>query len=302
LLWAFEGITSYYDNLFVCRAGLMPPARYLTRLGESLSALRLNPGRRVLTLADSSFTAWIKHYRPDENSPNSAISYYLKGEIVSALLDLEIRRRTKGAKSLDDVMRLLWARYGDEKGVPEDGVEAAAIEVAGEELQAFFDRALRSTEELDCSVFADVGLEAKLRVRESANDKGGTPPRIKPAEVKPRGYLGVLTKGSGTIGTVLDGSPAMDAGLYADDEVVALDGYKVDAAGLISRCEDRRPGDTVKVTIFRRDKLLEVPVVLGAKPADAFYLAKVESPTAAQKAAYEAWLGAPWDEPVPSGS
>ncbi|MFP2931735.1 M61 family metallopeptidase [Pyxidicoccus sp. 3LG] len=302
LLWAFEGSTAYYDNLFVRRAGLMSAQRYLTRLGETLTALHSTPGRRVQTLEEASLVSWVKHYRPDENSPNSAISYYLKGEVVSALLDLEIRRATGDARSLDDVMRLLWKRYGDGSGVPEEGVEAAASEVAGTDLTPFFDRALRTTEELDYSVFSHVGLEPSFRPRESTSDKGGTPPpKGKPGEARPRGWLGLGTKGSATVAMVVDGSPAQEAGLYAEDDLVALDGWKVDGASLVSRCEDRRPGETVRVTVFRRDRLLEVPVVLGQKPADAVWLARVERPTDAQKAAFQAWLGAPWDEaPTPA--
>jgi len=299
LLWAFEGTTSYYDNLLVRRAGLMSAARYLTRIGETLTALHGTPGRKVQTLADASFNAWIKHYRPDENSPNSAISYYLKGELVALLLDLELRRATQDAKSLDDVMRLLWTRYGDERGVPEDGVEAAAKEVAGRDLGAFFDRALRTTEELDYSAFAHVGLEARFRVRESPGDKGGTQPRWKGNELRPHGWLGVTTKGQNAVATVLDGSPAMAAGLYPDDEVLALDGYRVDGNSLQQRTEEKRPGDAVTLTLFRREKLLTVPVTLGTKPSDAVYLARVEKPTDQQKAAYQSWLGAPWDEAEP---
>jgi predicted metalloprotease with PDZ domain len=293
LLWWFEGCTSYYDNLLTRRAGLMSATRYLTRLGESFTQLHSTPGRLVLPLVDASMIAWTKHYRPDENTPNTAVSYYLKGELVCALLDLTIRQATGDAKSLDDVQRLLWKRYGDESGVPEDGVEAAAQDVAGVDLKPFFDRALRSTDELDLSAFSHVGLEARFRPRESAGDKGGTPPRTKGE--RNAGYLGVVTKGSSTIATVFDGSPAMDAGVYADDEVVALDGFKCDAAELISRCEDKKPGDTVRLTLFRRERLIEVPVVLGARPSDAVWLARVENPTDAQKAAYQAWLGAPWD-------
>ncbi len=162
LLWAFEGMTSYYDNLFVRRAGLMSANRYLTRLGETLTTLHSTPGRRVQTLADASLMSWIKHYRPDENSANSSISYYLKGEVVCALLDLEIRRATGDTKGLDDVLRLLWHRYGDGSGVPEAGVEEAVAEVAGKNLKPFFDRAVRSTEELDYSVLSHVGLDVTL--------------------------------------------------------------------------------------------------------------------------------------------
>jgi len=298
LLWAFEGMTSYYDNLFVRRAGLMSASRYLTRLGETLTSLHTTPGRRVQTLADASLMSWIKHYRPDENSPNSAISYYLKGEVVCALLDLEIRRATGDAKSLDDVVRLLWQRYGSGTGVEEQGVEEAVKEVAGKDLTPFFDRAVRSTEELDYSVLSHVGLEVGFRMRDSSSDKGGSPPTRKSGEVKPKGWLGLTIKGNATVATVVDGSPAMEAGLYPEDEIVALDGYKTDGAGLLSRCDDRRPWETVLVTLFRRDKLMEIPVLLGQKPADAAYLTRVDKPTDAQKAAFQAWLGTAWDEAV----
>jgi predicted metalloprotease with PDZ domain len=100
------------------------------------------------------------------------------------------------------------------------------------------------------------------------------------------------------VAIVMDSSPAMEAGLYPEDEVVALDGYRTDGAGLLSRSEDRRPGETVRVTVFRRDKLMEIPVVLGQKPADAVYLTRVDKPTEAQKAAFQAWLGTAWDEAV----
>lgn len=296
LLWAFEGGTSYYDNLLVRRAGLMSPARYLTRLGESLTALHTTPGRKVLPLAEASLLSWVKHYRPDENTPNSAISYYLKGEVVCLLLDLTIRRATADQKSLDDLMRLLWERYGDERGVPEDGVENAAVELGGTAVQELLRQALYTTDELDYGALAHVGLEARFRVRESANDKGGAPPRVKSGEDKPRGWLGVLTRAAATIATVLDGSPAQQAGLYPEDEIVALDGIKADGAGLVSRTEEKRPGDQVTLTVFRRERLTEVKVTLGAKPADAVYLARVEKPTEAQRASYRAWLGAGWDE------
>ncbi len=293
LLWYFEGGTSYYDNLLTRRAALMSGSRYLTRLGESLTALYTTPGRKVLPLADASTIAWTKHYRPDENTPNTAISYYLKGELVCLLLDLTIRRHTADQRSLDDVVRLLWSRFGNETGVPEDGVEAAASEIAGTSLKAFFDRALRGTDELDLEVLSHVGLEAKFRRRESPTDKGGTPPRTRSDKVE--GWLGIVPKSSG-IATVLEGSPAQSAGLYADDEVLALDGLKCDATQLSNRVEDRKPGEVVKVTVFRRDRLLEVPVTLEAKPADGVYLQRVERPTEAQKASWQAWLQTPFSE------
>ncbi|HEY0880914.1 MAG TPA: PDZ domain-containing protein, partial [Archangium sp.] len=297
LLWYFEGGTSYYDNLLTRRAGLMSGSRYLQRLGESMTALHGTPGRSVLPLADASLIAWTKHYRPDENTQNTAISYYLKGEIVCCLLDLTIRRATNDTRSFDDVVRLLWQRFGDESGVPERAVEAAAEEVAGTSLRDFFARAVHGTGELNYEVFDHVGLEARFRSRESLTDKGGTPGR---KNDKVEGWIGILPRGSSTIATVLEGSPAMAAGLYAEDEVVALDGYKCDAERLVNRCEDKRPGETIKVTIFRRDRLLEVPVTVGQKPADGVWFQRVERPTEAQKSAFQAWLGTPWGEVDPA--
>jgi predicted metalloprotease with PDZ domain len=297
LLWAFEGITSYYDNLLVRRAGRMSGPRYLCRLGEAFSVFQATPGRMVQTLEEASLTAWVKYYRQDENTPNSAVSYYLKGELVALFLDLEIRRATGDARSLDDVMRLLWARYGDGRGVPESAVEEAAAEVADRDLGSFFDRALRSTKELDTSVLAHVGLQLRTRIRESASDKGGTPPRLKPGEAKPRGWTGILPRG-GSIGSVLEGSPAQAAGLYAEDEVVAIDGIRGDAGALVSRSDDRAPGETVRVTVFRRDVLVDVPVTLAQRPEDAVWLAPVDAPTEAQRAAFERWLGTALDSPA----
>lgn len=294
LLWYFEGGTSYYDNLLTRRAGLMSGARYLTRLGESLTALHSTPGRNVLPLAEASIISWTKHYRPDENTPNTAISYYLKGELVCALLDLTIRRATNDQRSLDDLARLLWTRFGDESGVPEKAVEAAAEEIAGTSLRDFFARALHGTAELNYEVFDHVGLEARFRTRESTNDKGGTPPRGKGDKLE--GWIGVIPKSGNLIATVLDGSPAMAAGLYAEDEVVAFDGLKCDAAGLVNRCEDKKPGEPVRVTVFRRDRLLELTVTAGQKPLDGVYLQRVERPTEGQKQSFQAWLGTPWTD------
>ncbi len=294
LLWAFEGITSYYDMLLTRRAGLSPPSRYLQRLGEAFTQLHGVPGRRVMTLEDASMQAWVKQYRPDEHSPNSGVSYYLKGELVGLLLDLTLRRITSDEKSLDDVLRLLWSRYGERGiGVPEDGWEAAAEEIAGQSLRAFFDRALRSTEELDTSSLAHVGLDLRFRPKESPGDRGGTPPRAR--EPRPRGWLGANARSSGTISVVFADSPAMDAGLYVDDEVIALDGVRVDGTSLLARIDERPPGERVRLTFFRRDRLLELDVTLGEKPEDAVWLVRAEAPTDAQRQAYAKWIGAPWE-------
>ncbi len=303
LLWAMEGITSYYDTLMLRRADLISAKRYLEKVGEALTSLARTPGRRALSLADASLLTWVKYYRPDENSPNSQVSYYVKGEVVAMLLDLVIRQRTRGARSLDDVMRLLFARFGRGEGVPEDGVESAASEVAGESLAPFFERAIRSTEELDYSAFASVGLAIKMRPATGPADKGGTPPATETDEKKRLG-LGFTTKPLEprvVVASVLADSPAAAAGLYADDEIIAIDGYRVDAATWLGRLQDNhRAGDEVTLTVFRRDELRSVRATVGSAPADTCYLQPLPAPTPEARAAYEAWLGEPFPDATKS--
>ncbi|MGQ0506616.1 MAG: PDZ domain-containing protein, partial [Myxococcaceae bacterium] len=166
---------------------------------------------------------------------------------------------------------------------------------AGVDLRPFFDRTLRSTDELDWSPLAHVGLELHFRAKESGVDKGGTPPRPR-SEGRGGGWVGVITRGASTISSVFDRSPAMRAGVYSDDELVALDGVRVDSGSLPSRCDDKREGDRVTLTVFRRDRLIELPVTLGAKPLDAAYVMRKEGATAGQKAAFAKWLEAGWDD------
>ncbi len=160
-LWVMEGITSYYDRHILVRAGLQKPEKYLDKLAEEVGKIAAIPGRKRQSLEESSFDAWIKLYRPDENSVNSTISYYLKGGVVALLLDLEIRSRTGGGKSLDDLMRLLWQRFGQRGvGFPDDSVQALAEEASGLDLEAFFERHIRGRDELELErLLATAGLD-----------------------------------------------------------------------------------------------------------------------------------------------
>ncbi|HYV65005.1 MAG TPA: M61 family peptidase, partial [Myxococcales bacterium] len=163
LLWAMEGLTSTYEVLALRRAGLITAQRFLEIWGERLTVLQRTPGRLRTALAQASYDAWIKHYRPDESTANTTVSYYLKGSIVGFLLDLELRRRSGGKRSLDDLLRLLFERHGRPPGLPEDGVEKAALELVPG-LEDFFDRALRRVEELDVEgALSGVGLQAVVR-------------------------------------------------------------------------------------------------------------------------------------------
>jgi len=282
LLWAFEGLTSYYDDLLLVRAGLVSVAEYLEILARSITGLLRTPGRMRQTVEEASFDAWIKYYRPDENSPNAQVSYYLKGSLIALCLDLTIRTRTRGRRSLDDVMRALWERYGKgQVGVPEDGIEKLTVEVAGIGLQAFFRQALRSTAELPLKpALASVGISMQLRRAQSSVDRGGTPISLADSNEAARVSLGVRMAEDPAgvrLTHVLEDGCAQAAGLCAGDVIVAADGLKVSVKALDQRLARCRPGDVATLHAFRRDELLQFDVRLAASPLDTCVLSVVAS-------------------------
>jgi predicted metalloprotease with PDZ domain len=291
LLWWFEGATSYYEQVALARAGILRPARWLEALGQGLTTLARTPGAAKMSLEEASLLAWVKHYRPDENTPNSAVSYYLKGELVAFALDLALRR---AGRSLDVLLRMLFDRH-QAGGVPEDGIERAAAELLGEpEARRFFDRFVRGTEPLALELDV-LGLRLRTRAATGLDDKGGTP--AKPEEGSPRaGWLGAeLPAGPKlVVGAVREGSPAHRAGLYAGDELVAEDGFRLERAALWDRLCERGPGGVLRLTVFRRDELVPVEVVLGEPPEDTVWLEPLPDASAAQRAAFEAWAAGPW--------
>ncbi len=293
LLWAFEGITSYYDELALVRAGLIDADSYLELLGRVSTRVWRGQGRFKQSVADSSFDAWTKFYKQDENAPNAIVSYYTKGALVSLALDLTIRRGTHGNRTLDDVMRALWERYGKTgAGVPEQAVEQTAEEVTGLSLAPFFEGALRGTEDLPLAeLMADVGVGFALRSAESQDDKGGKPAQGDPD--KPRAVLGVRSTpeaGGCKLTHVFDDGAAQRSGLAAGDVIVAVNGVRVGAGKLdsiIARCPVQ---ETVTVHAFRRDELMKFEVALQAAPSDTCVLSLLEEADAPTLARRAAWL------------
>nr|WP_277346296.1 PDZ domain-containing protein [Solimonas marina] len=286
-LWHYEGITSYYDDLFLLRAGLIDAASYLDVVSENATRVERTPARQVQTLADASFETWIKYYQPNENTPNSAISYYVKGALVALCLDLMLRR--DGGCTLDDVMRGAWQRWGATGvGVPEGGLEALAQEISGLDLSGFFDRALRSTDELPlAALLADFGVRAVRRAAVSDTDAGGWV-----AGEPARAWAGLkLRAGDTRVQFVYSGGPALRAGVSANDQLVAIDGLRVTAANWSARVAALQPGQHYALHVFRGDELLTLDFVPDAPPEDTWMLTLIdadESVTARRKA----WIGA----------
>jgi predicted metalloprotease with PDZ domain len=281
LLWLFEGFTSYYDDLILVRSGLIKPEEYFALLGKVVGGVLRGSGRLKQTVAESSFDAWVKYYRQDENAPNAIVSYYTKGSLVALAFDLTIRAQTNNRKSLDDVMRLLWQRFGRDfyrgkpVGVAEDEVEAIFAEATGAELGALFEQAVRSTRDLPLETL----LEPFGLALAPEPDRNAKP------------SLGARLRGGAdcTLAAVHDGSAAQKAGLSAGDVLVAIDGLRVTGANLDALLSRYLPGAKVEVHAFRRDELRTAQVKLD-DPEVSRYTLSVADKRAAARNWRERWL------------
>ncbi|KWR88581.1 M61 family metallopeptidase [Cupriavidus sp. IDO] len=276
LLWLFEGFTSYYDDLVLVRSGCVTEEQYVEMLAKTWNGVLRGSGRTKQSVADSSFDAWTKYYRQDENAPNAIVSYYTKGSLVALALDLTIRDKTKGRRSLDDVMRALWRRYGrdfyapgaTQRGVTETEVYALFDEITGVRLGPLLRSLTAGTGELPlASLFKPFGVKAEAK---------------KPSRTA---ALGIKTKtedGWVRLTQVLDGGAAQEAGLSAGDLLVALDGLRVATGQLDKLLARYRVGDRIEVHAFRRDELQVLPLTLAREPA-AQYKVSLESGRHAQR-------------------
>jgi predicted metalloprotease with PDZ domain len=278
-LWFAEGVTDYYADLQLHRAGISTPDEYLAALSDAVGTLQTTPGRLVQPAEAASFDAWIKYYRPDENSQNASISYYTKGEVIGFLLDARLRRATNGAKSLDDLMRLMYARFSGAQGFTPEDLRNTAAEVAGSAggagVRQWLVAALETTQELDYREALDwFGLQ------------------FKPLPEKPRASLGINVRTIGPrtfVASVRRGSPAADAGLDIDDELVSINDVEV-AGKLGDRLAPLAPGTKVTFGIIRRGVAERLDVTLGTDPTQLWSLMPVPNASPDQIAHRKAWL------------
>lgn len=284
-LWLAEGVTSYYDNLIMCRAGLITAQRYLDLLAQDMSSVQRTPGRHLQSLAEASFDAWIRYYRPDENSPNVSVSYYIKGAVVAFALDMAVRQWSHGTRSLDDVMRLLEARYPLHlPGIPEDDTMVRLIgEVAGVPdavVVPFFAEYIFGTRELDWDAScATVGLYPRWHL-------GDEPPVTIGAKLRQDDARLVIA-------SLTPGGPAQRAGLAPFDQIIAMNSSRVDATRFNARLHELSVGTNVDITYFRRDELRHCQVMLEATQPTALVLQSVVTPSAMQAQQYQQWVSMP---------
>jgi predicted metalloprotease with PDZ domain len=288
-LWFFEGITDYYDDLMLTRAGLVTPIEYLENEAENIGRVLAQSGRLKQSVAESSFDAWTKYYRQDENAVNSIVSYYQKGAMVGLALDLLIRDKTDNAKSLDDVMRALWNRYGKKNiGVPEGEIEKITCEIAQHDLTDFFANAVYGTADIDLvSAFTTVAIALTWRPI-------GAPVAAAKKAARAIPSIGVKissdSNGDAKCAQVFDGGAAMAAGLSAGDIIIAFDGLRVNAANIERRIKTYDVGTVVNVVAFRRDEIMTRQLTLQVETKMTSVLTLNDQPKEA-KLRRDSWLG-----------
>jgi predicted metalloprotease with PDZ domain len=291
LLWFHEGFTDYLANVIILRAGVTKEKHFWKWIGEDWPKYAQRPGRNETPLTELSFEAWIKLYKPAENHVNRAVSYYEKGLWVGMALDLTLRLRTNGRRGLPELFGVLWKRLARKDWVvTEEDVRAAARELAPRaagELDAFFDKYVCGTDELPLPA---LWRRAGVTVREQAEWQGDDVDPVRAARA--RAWTGIaLFPDKTTIRNVVPGSPAARAGLTFGDEVIAVEGARVNGSTFTKRVADRRPGERARLTYFRRDELREATLTLAESPERKWQLSPDQKASATAKAVRAGWLG-----------
>ncbi|MCD8504262.1 MAG: PDZ domain-containing protein [Burkholderiaceae bacterium] len=261
LLWIFEGFTSYYDDLMLVRSGVIDQPTYLKQLSKTITSVHAGPGRYKQSLANSSFDAWTKYYKQDENAPNSISSYYAKGSLVALGLDLVIRQRTQNRFCLDDVMRMLWREFGERfyqgqpQGLTETGFARIVQQATGVDVRPELEQWVEQT--------GDVPLQALLHTQgfELRWINKDDLPSLD-ATFKPQGE-------SLAVRQVIEGGSAHQAGLSAGDVLVACNDLRIGNSvnSLKQLLGAYRPGDKVTLHAFRGDVLQARGAKLSKAPA-----------------------------------
>ena len=282
LLWFFEGFTSYYDDLLLLRAGLIDTPRYLGLLGKTITQVLATPGRKLQSVAQSSFDAWVKYYRPDENTANATVSYYTKGALVALALDLTLR--TEGKTTLDAVMRRLWD-LSQGGPIGQDDILAALQALSGRSMAREIQAWVHGTEDLPLlPLLQSHGVECTHEAPTAAQRLGAR-----------------LSENAGVlkVQAVMRGSAAERAGLAAGDELLAFEQWRL-----------RKPEDLAllgaharagSLLVCRDQRLHTLALDATAKQQGAVTLTAPAKPGAEALRRRNRWLSTP-DVPSPSKS
>lgn len=254
LLWVMEGFTSYYDELLLYRAGIYDEETIIRKFRGSINNIENQPGNKVQPVAHSSFDAWIKAYRPNENSYNTTISYYSKGSVVANMLDLMIINNTKGEKNLDNVMQYLYNEFykKQDRGFTPAEMKTTLEKVSGLKMDDFFAKYINGTETFDYNtLFGYAGLTVETVVNKDPS-------------------LGI-SEANNKIRRVYRGSSAYTGGLNVNDELLAIDGFRID--GNIKDFIDAKDvGDEISLLISRDNIIQTIKFPLLEKGSTNYFI------------------------------
>jgi len=291
-LWAFEGITSYYDELALVRSKVISVDSYLELLGQTITRVLRGKGRFKQSIAESSFDAWTKFYKQDESAPNNIVSYYAKGALLALCLDLTIRKETENKKSLDDIMRYLWLNYGKKSiGLAEGQIEKICSEVSGVDLSDFFDNYLYGIEELPLeNLLSEMGVTYNLRPTLSVDDKGGSPAKENNTNNNSFGARFAEHPAGAKIAQIFNDESAELAGLSSGDIVIAVNNLQVNKLTINNIVNSYQEDEELHIHAFRRDELKEFTLILKASELTTCYLQRNEQTNEDKKKNQKEWL------------
>lgn len=284
-LWIAEGFTAYYQDIYTKRAGLQSPDRYLMNLASSISSVENQPGNRVETVSDASFDAWIKQYRPNENSANSTISYYSKGALIALIMDLETIHSTQARAGLDEVMKAMYDEYYTKKGRGYTDAEFKTMleKISGKSFDDVYNDYVNGVKTIDYNKYFAYAGFTLIDDAAKGNDA----------------YLGAVTAlkdGKIIVTNVSRQSPAWIAGLNVNDEILSIDGNRINNVSdpRLSEVEKfisgKKPGEKVMISINRDGLIRQIETTLVRNPNHRFRIASMTNLTESQIAVRKRWL------------
>jgi predicted metalloprotease with PDZ domain len=263
-LWLAEGLTSYYDNLMMSRAGLINPDEYLVLLAKSIHRLEMTPGRKKRPVTEASFDAWIRNYQPNPNAINSSVSYYTKGAVIGFVLDTYIRKESKGRHSLDDVMRKMYSLYAT-KPYTEQAFRQIVIEFGGPAAGVFLQKLLMTTVDPDVDKALDwYGLKLDRSLHASEGKTNGIPVKSGLGVIWDEDKPGLVVK------SVLAGSNGAVAGVISGDEVLAVGDERLTQINFDNIMTSFPPGDETRLLISRRGQIIHLDIKLDTALPEKF--------------------------------
>ena len=279
LLWLCEGFTSYYDELLLKRAGYYNSEKYLHKLANTISRVENQPGNKVQPVTEASFHAWIKAYRPNENSKNTTISYYPKGALLANALDLIILENTNAEKKLDDVLKVLWNEYYKKlnRGFTDKEFQDVVEQVAGKKLEGFFQNTVAGVETIDYKTYFSYAGCKLIDKYEGSENVG----------------LGISTSSNNgrlIVGRVERGNSAYKHGINVNDEIIAIDNYRVADNDLNTLVKNHKAGDEIIISVSRDGIMMDIRVILSKNTKVNYRIVPIEGPTEKQQLIYKKWL------------